>query len=41
VRAHAEIFADVRPANTTYFVPGFIPDVLVEVDLDAVVAQTI
>jgi enamine deaminase RidA (YjgF/YER057c/UK114 family) len=40
VRAHAEIFADVRPANTTYFVAGFIPDVLVEVELDAVVAQT-
>jgi enamine deaminase RidA (YjgF/YER057c/UK114 family) len=40
VRAHAEIFADVRSANTTYFVAGFIPDVLVEVELDAVVAQT-
>jgi len=37
VRAHAEAFADVRPANTTYFVGGFIPDVLVEVELDAVV----
>ena len=37
VRAHAEIFAEVRPANTTYFVAGFIPDVLVEVELDAVV----
>lgn len=40
VRAHGEVFADVRPANTTYFVGGFIPDVLVEVELDAVVAQT-
>jgi enamine deaminase RidA (YjgF/YER057c/UK114 family) len=37
VRAHGEVFADVRPANTTYFVGGFIPDVLVEVELDAVV----
>jgi enamine deaminase RidA (YjgF/YER057c/UK114 family) len=40
VRAHGEVFADVRPANTTYFVGGFIPEVLVEVELDAVVAQT-
>jgi enamine deaminase RidA (YjgF/YER057c/UK114 family) len=39
VRAHAEVFADVRPANTTCFVGGFIPDVLVEVELDAVVAD--
>lgn len=37
VRAHAEVFIDVRPANTTYFVGGFIPDVLVEVELDAIV----
>lgn len=36
VRAHAEVFVDVRPANTTYFVGGFIPDVLVEVELDAI-----
>lgn len=40
VRAHGEVFADVRPANTTYFVAGFIPDVLVEVELDAVVSHT-
>lgn len=40
VRAHREVFAGVRPANTTYFVGGFIPDVLVEVELDAVVAHT-
>lgn len=39
-RAHGEFFADVRPANTTYFVGGFIPDVLVEVELDAVVPET-
>ena len=38
IRAHAEAFAGVDPANTTYFVSGFIPDdVLVEVELDAVV----
>ena len=38
VRAHAEVFAGVEPANTTFFVGGFIPDgVLVEVELDAVV----
>jgi enamine deaminase RidA (YjgF/YER057c/UK114 family) len=40
IRAHAEAFAGVDPANTTYFVSGFIPDgVLVEVELDAVVAD--
>ena len=40
IRAHAETFAGVEPANTTYFVSGFIPDdVLVEVELDAVVAD--
>ena len=39
IRAHAEAFAGVDPANTTYFVSGFIPEgVLVEVELDAVVA---
>ena len=38
VRAHREAFAGIDPANTTYFVSGFIPDdVLVEVELDAVV----
>ena len=37
-RAHGEVFAGVDPANTTYFVAGFIPEgVLVEVELDAVV----
>jgi enamine deaminase RidA (YjgF/YER057c/UK114 family) len=40
IQAHAEAFAGVDPANTTYFVSGFIPDgVLVEVELDAVVAE--
>ncbi|HEY2073051.1 MAG TPA: Rid family hydrolase [Gaiellaceae bacterium] len=37
VRAHREAFEGVNPANTTYFVAGFIPDgVLVEVELDAI-----
>jgi enamine deaminase RidA (YjgF/YER057c/UK114 family) len=36
-RAHRDAFAPAGPANTTYFVAGFIPDgVLVEVELDAV-----
>jgi hypothetical protein len=39
-RAHAEAFRGVEPANTTYFVSGFVPDdVLVEVELDAVVTE--
>jgi enamine deaminase RidA (YjgF/YER057c/UK114 family) len=37
VRAHKELFDGIAPANTTYFVGGFIPNVLVEVELDAVV----
>lgn len=38
VRAHRETFAEAPPANTTYFVGGFIPKgVLVEVELDAIV----
>jgi enamine deaminase RidA (YjgF/YER057c/UK114 family) len=38
VRAHREAFAGVDPANTTYFVSGFIPEgALVEVELDAVI----
>ncbi len=40
VRAHAEAFAGIDPANTTYFVSGFIPEgVLVEFELDAVVPE--
>ena len=40
IRAHAEAFAGIEPANTTYFVSGFIPDgVLVEVELDAVTPE--
>jgi enamine deaminase RidA (YjgF/YER057c/UK114 family) len=40
IRAHREAFEGVDPANTTYFVAGFIPEgVLVEVELDAVVTE--
>ena len=40
IRAHREAFDGVNPANTTYFVGGFIPEgVLVEVELDAVVPE--
>ena len=36
VRAHAEAFAGVDPANTTYYVGALIPEgALVEVELDA------
>jgi enamine deaminase RidA (YjgF/YER057c/UK114 family) len=36
VRAHAEAFAGIDPANTTYYVGALIPDgALVEVELDA------
>ena len=39
VRAHAELFAGVDPANTTLYVSAFIPEgVVVEVELDAIVA---
>jgi len=38
VRAHAELFAGIDPANTTLYVAAFIPaGVVVEVELDAVV----
>lgn len=38
VRAHREAFAGIDPANTSYYVAGFIPDgVLVEFELDAIV----
>lgn len=40
VRAHREAFEGIDPANTSYFVAGFIPeDVLVEVELDAVLPE--
>lgn len=39
VDAHRELFAEVRPANATFYVAGFVPEgVLVEVELDAVVS---
>jgi enamine deaminase RidA (YjgF/YER057c/UK114 family) len=39
VDAHRELFADVQPANSTFYVAGFIPEgVLVEVELDAIVS---
>lgn len=38
VDAHRELFSAVQPANSTYYVAGFIPEgVLVEVELDAFV----
>ncbi len=38
ISAHREAFEGVAPANTTYYVGGFIPEgILVEVELDAVV----
>jgi enamine deaminase RidA (YjgF/YER057c/UK114 family) len=40
LRAHGEAFAGISPANTTYVVAGFIPDVLVEIELDAIVWGT-
>lgn len=40
IRAHAEAFAGVEPANTTYFVGGLVPEgALVEFELDAVVDE--
>jgi enamine deaminase RidA (YjgF/YER057c/UK114 family) len=40
VRAHREAFSGVEPANTTYFVSGFIPEgVLVEVELEAIIPE--
>lgn len=40
VRAHREVFAGTDPANTSYFVGGFIPEgALVEVEIDAVLCD--
>jgi enamine deaminase RidA (YjgF/YER057c/UK114 family) len=38
VKAHGEMFAQHAPANTTYYVAGFIPEgVLLEVELAAII----
>ena len=40
-RVHGEVFGDIRPANTALQVTGFVsPDWLVEIEADAVVAET-
>ena len=40
VAVHRDLFTGREPANTTWFVHGFIPEgVLVEVELDAVLAE--
>ena len=40
IRVHKELFEGREPANTTFYVAGFIPEgVLVEVELDAVAAE--
>lgn len=39
-RAHAEIFADIRPVTTVMVVTGFVdPDWLIEIEVDAVVSD--
>jgi enamine deaminase RidA (YjgF/YER057c/UK114 family) len=41
VAAHAELFKEVMPANSTFYVEGFIPPgVLVEVELDAILSSS-
>jgi enamine deaminase RidA (YjgF/YER057c/UK114 family) len=36
-RAHGEVFADIRPANTTAAVAGFVdPAILVEIEVTAI-----
>ena len=38
-RAHGEVFADIRPANITVAVNGFVdPAILVEIEVTAIVA---
>jgi enamine deaminase RidA (YjgF/YER057c/UK114 family) len=40
IRAHEEAFRGIDPANTTWFVGGFVPPgVLVEIELDAMVGS--
>ena len=38
VRAHAELFREIDPANTSLYVAGFfVPGAIVEIELDAIV----
>ena len=38
-KAHAEIFAEIRPATTVMAVTGFVdPDWLIEIEVDAVIS---
>jgi len=42
IRVHKELFEGREPANTTFYVAGFIPEgVLVEVELDAILAEKV
>jgi enamine deaminase RidA (YjgF/YER057c/UK114 family) len=39
-RAHGEVFRDIRPANTTLAVSGFVdPEILVEIEVTAIVGD--
>ena len=39
-RAHGEVFSDIRPANITMGVAGFVdPQILVEIEVTAIVAS--
>jgi enamine deaminase RidA (YjgF/YER057c/UK114 family) len=39
-KVHGEVFSEIRPANTTLEVSGFVsPDWLVEIEVDAVVPE--
>ena len=39
-KVHGEVFSEIRPANTTLAVSGFVsPDWLVEIEVDAVVPE--
>jgi enamine deaminase RidA (YjgF/YER057c/UK114 family) len=40
IRAHKELVGGIDPANTTFFVAGFVaPEMLVEVEVDAVIVD--